>query len=811
MRSPLAWAAFFLSVGIWISNIIRIPFLFIASAAVFSLIAASAMIRKKAASLVWLSAVFLFTGCLLFQAKQMLPPGHLKNFTGPEPREVYAEGIVVDEPVTGETFYGGRKAVLTLETERLQEQGIEYEVTGRVKVSLTGESTGAGAGTPSYGDRILVKGRLSRPEGPGNPGDFDYAAYLARNRVFSVLSAKAQDIAVLEKGRGNPIASLAYKVRGRIERFISGNLSGESANFLNAILLGLRQGMSSDLNDAFMRTGTVHLIAISGLNVGLIVFLVLLVLSIVRVPKKSGMVLTIVFLVFYAVLTNGTSSVVRATVMSIALLLGLLLGRETSIWNSLGLAALVILSCDPVALFDIGFQLSFASVISLLYLTPKIEKFFNFDRKIAARFLTKWKKYVLEGFFVSLSAWIGVMPLILYYFNIVTPVSIAANLVAVPLSFLITMASVPFLIFGLIFPPAAKVFAASVWLLCGTLFTANSFFSKIPLAYIYLPRPPLFLTVLYYLFVVAFAERERFKLSGVRLSAAALVVFNIIIWTGALWHHDGKLKATFLDVGHGDSVFVEFPYGGNMLIDGGTGSGEDRDSGRNTVLPFLRQKGIQVLDAVVLTHPDIDHVGGLASVLEGLKVRYVFDNGAGSDTYAYRRFSRAEERAPGLRRFILKRYDSIEGIRGAGILCFNPPEEWVKDTGIQANDTSLALRVGFGGSIMLFCGDIGEKAVSEAMLDSPELLKADLLMLPHHGEKMNPGREAFIDWVKPSYVVISQGGAAGEMARSGEIFDLLSAKGMKVFRTNKGGAVFAVTDGKNLSVDNFESKQAISR
>ena len=159
----------------------------------------------------------------------------------------------------------------------------------------------------------------------------------------------------------------------------------------------------------------------------------------------------------------------------------------------------------------------------------------------------------------------------------------------------------------------------------------------------------------------------------------------------------------------------------------------------------------------------------------------------------------------------MKRYDSIEGIKGTGILCFNPPAEWVKDADIPANDASLALRVGFGGSVMLFCGDMGEKAVFEAMMDSPKLLKADLLMLPHHGEKMNPEREAFIDWVKPSYAVISQGGAAGERARSEEFAGLLSAKGIRVFRTNKEGAVFAVTGGKDLSVDNFESKYVISR
>ncbi|MDD5546579.1 MAG: DNA internalization-related competence protein ComEC/Rec2 [Candidatus Omnitrophica bacterium] len=781
------------------------------AAVVFFLIASSVTIRKNTTSLVCLSAALLFTGCILFQARQALPVNHIKNFTAPEPREVCAEGIVADDPVSGETFYGGKKVTLTLEAERLEDQGIKYEVAGRIKVYLTGEPRRPETNTPSYGDRILVKGRLSRPAGPGNPGDFDYAAFLARNRVFSILSARAQDASIREKGKGNPVVSLAYMARGKIEGLISGNLPGESANFLNAILLGLRQGMGSGLNDAFMRTGTVHLIAISGLNVGLIVFLVLLVLSVIRIPKKAGIILTIAFLVFYAVLTNGTPSVVRATVMSIALLFGLLLERENSLSNSLGLAALVILSCDPGVLFDIGFQLSFASVISLLYLTPKIEKFFNFERKIAARFLAKWKRYTLEAFFVSLAAWIGVMPLTLYYFNIITPVSLAANLVAVPLSFLITMASAPFLVFGLIFPPAAKVFAASVWFFCGTLFAANGFFSKLPFAYIYLPRPPLFLIALYYLFVVAFAERERLKLSPLKLSAAALAVLNVIIWAGALRPNDGKFRVTFLDVGHGDSIFVEFPYGGNMLIDGGTGSGEDRDSGRGTVLPFLRQKGVQVLDAVVLTHPDIDHVGGLASVLEGMKVRYLFDNGAGSDTYAYRRFRRAEKNLPGLRRFILERYDSIEGMKGVSILCFSPPVVWVKDAKVAANDASLALRMGFGDSVMLFCGDMGVKAVSEAMFTSPRLLKADLLMLPHHGEKMDAVKEAFVEWVKPSYAVISQGRAAGEVARSKELSDLLSAKGIEVFRTGKGGAVFAVTDGKDLSVGNFESKYTISR
>jgi len=771
--------------------------LFVLSAAVFSLIISSVAIKRRIASFAALSAAFLFIGCLLFQARQILPADHIKNFTAEGPREVYLEGLVVDEPVIAKTFYGGKKINLTLEAGHLQSKGLRYEVNGKVRVSLTGEASF------SYGDRIVVNGRLSRPKGPGNPGGFDYAAYLERNRIFSVLGARAQDAVILERGKGNPVLSLAYKARGKIETLISGGLPGESANFLNAILLGLRQEIGNDLSDAFMRTGTVHLIAISGLNVGLIAFLVLLIFSILRVPRKAGMALTIIFLVFYAVLTNGTPSVVRATVMSIALLCGLLIGREVSMWNSLGLAALVILSCDPNTLFDAGFQLSFVSVMSLLYITPKLKKFFHYDRR----------SYILEGFFVSLAAFIGVLPLILYYFNIVTPVSVISNLVAVPLSFLITAASVPFLVFGFLFPPAAKIFAASASFLCEVLFAGNNFFSKIPFAYIYLPRPPVFLIALYYLLLAAFAEHERLKLPVAKIAAVSIAVFSVIVWTGALWPHDGRLKVVFLDVGHGDSVYVEFPHGGNMLIDAGTGGGEDWDSGRNTVLPFLRQKGIQVLDAVVLTHPDIDHVGGLASVLDGLKVRYVFDNGAASDTYAYRRFYRAmsEDGITAGRHFVLRRGDSIEGVKDVSIACLNPPADWTGDADIPANDISLVLRMGFGGSSMLFCGDIGEKAVSDMMLNSGPLIKSDLIMLPHHGEKLSPVSETFIDYVRPGYAVISQGRAAGEVSRSEDIRGLLSAKGIKVFRTNDGGAVFAAADDKGLSVDNFESKYKISR
>lgn len=788
---PLAWIAVYLSAGIWIASIIRIPVLFSAGLAVFFLAISAAFIKRSRVSFPALSAAFFFIGCMLFGATQILPAGHIRDLTPSHPEEVRIEGTITDDPSVAKTFYGEPRTNFILEAHELQRGEIKARVSGKVKVSVIGRAKKKA----SYGDTVALRGKLSKPRGPGNPGEFDYSKYLERHRIFSSLSANAREMKIAAgTGKKNPVVSYAYKARARISGLISAHFpDGDSGDFLIAILLGLRQGLSDGLNDDFMKTGTVHLLAISGLNVGLIAFIMLLVFGMLRIPRKAGYCAAIVLLAFYAVLTGGTPSVVRATVMSIAILAGLLIGRDASLWNSLGLAAIIILGYDPAALFDIGFQLSFLSVASLLYFAPKI----------------KSRNYVVQGCAVSLAAWVGVAPLILAYFNIVTPIAIAANLIAVPLSFAITAAAIPFVIFGFMLPAVGNVFAASVWFLCEALFRANGLLAKVPLGHFYLPAPPVYAIIAYYIFIIAYTQRERLRIRGAKVIAAALITANIIIWTNALAPADKRLRATFLDVGHGDSVFLEFPGGGNMLIDGGSG-GEDWDAGRSVVLPFLRSKGVQVLDAVVLTHPDADHVGGLSAVLEGVAVRNIFESGAGSGTSLYRSFDRivSARRIP---RYILKRGDSIIGVGSVDIACLNPVEGRASDKSISANDKSVALGIKFGGRKFLLCGDIGSGLISEVFLGYPDAARSGLLMLPHHGQKLSEEAEASIEAAKPEFAVISQGKAQREEAASEKMQELMSSKGIKAYRTNEDGAVFASTDGKGLIVGNFKSSRKISR
>ena len=175
----------------------------------------------------------------------------------------------------------------------------------------------------------------------------------------------------------------------------------------------------------------------------------------------------------------------------------------------------------------------------------------------------------------------------------------------------------------------------------------------------------------------------------------------------------------------------------------------------------------------------------------------------------YARFRKAVSKK-GIKRLTLRRGDSIAGIRRVDIACLNPPSEWVKDPSVAVNDKSLVLKIRYGERTALLCGDIGARPISEIML-SPALIASDLILLPHHGDKTGIGTQDFIAEVKPAYAVISQGKAEKETARSADTARTLSSGGVRVFRTNCGGAVFAVTDGKGLFVDNFESSCKISR
>jgi len=275
------------------------------------------------------------------------------------------------------------------------------------------------------------------------------------------------------------------------------NLSPFSAGILNAIILGERQNLSAHTRDVLVYSGTVHIIAISGLHLGIVAFMILLLLKIMKIPRKPRYTLTILLLIFYCLLTGANTPVLRSTVMATILLLSYFLEREVNIYNSLSLAALIILTVNPWQLFEVSFQLSFLSVISIVWLSPKIKSLFPEKlNKIS------WIRFLTSVFSVSFAAWLGLLPLIAYYFRILSPITILANMIIVPYMTIIVASGFSLALIGILVPYLACIFAASNELFILILFKINSSLIAIPGAYFKLPSISFMYVLLYYVLLI---------------------------------------------------------------------------------------------------------------------------------------------------------------------------------------------------------------------------------------------------------------------------------------------------------------------
>lgn len=255
-----------------------------------------------------------------------------------------------------------------------------------------------------------------------------------------------------------------------------------NSSVLAGIILGERQNIPDDIRQSFIRTGTSHIIAISGFNVGMVVFMALILLKAARIKRKIRYLLVIPILIIHMLAVGASSSVVRATIMAMAVLAGYLLDREANIVNSLSLSALIILGYNPMQLYDAGFQLSFISVLGIVLLSPRI---IGFSEKIFSR-CKGIRRFCLNGFAVSLSAWLATLGLIAYYFRIISPVTLLANLIIVPLTSLIILLGFSLSLSAMIWPGLAGQIATTTNLTMSILFNIASGLSRLPFAYFYL-------------------------------------------------------------------------------------------------------------------------------------------------------------------------------------------------------------------------------------------------------------------------------------------------------------------------------------
>ncbi len=494
IHRPILWITAAFCVGALAEKFFHPSSTFVMIGSLVFLLMSGLTFRLNRVRFVFLLLTFVGLGMMRMESLQRLPKDHINDaakFYRRHPAEI--EGIIVSDVET-RSFFKGKKTVFTLAVKRIQAPWGWQRRSGKILVQIFRPTD------LQYGQLIHLRGKLHKPFEFASKSRFSYRDYLARREIHLVLSIKkGEPIQVLATDAGNPITTNSFKIRRRLQRILTDNLPSQSAGIMDALLLGNRYDISKGLKNIFVQTGTAHILAISGFNVGIVASLLFIFLKIVLPHRKGQYCLTILLLIFYAFLTGGQAPVIRSTIMAGIFLFSFLIEREADPINSWGMAAFFILMMNPGNIFDVGFQLSFVSVFFILVLYTPIMQWFS---KRWPQLEEHWIVHaIVQSTTVSFVASIGVMGLIAYYFNIVTPITLLANLVIIPLTSLNIVLGVGLLLTGLLCPFLSFAFAACLKVNINLMIFITYLFAQIPGAYFYLPNIPPLLVIAYYLCV----------------------------------------------------------------------------------------------------------------------------------------------------------------------------------------------------------------------------------------------------------------------------------------------------------------------
>lgn len=745
--------------------------------------------RAVGTLLVWLSV-----GALRQLDAAALRPDELASLVPERPHPVVAHGVMATDPsrLFDPDDPESARTIGVVDVRELLVGGAWRRAPGKLRVRLRGERHPALA----YGDDVVLEGALSAIPLPGNPGQYDWRASLAREQIVGQLIVGPIDGVVrLSTGGGWRLLRWAGRVRARCGALIDARFDPRRAALLQSLLLGQRANLDDALKRAFVETGTVHLLVISGFNVGLIAALLEFALRFAGLPLGGRVTISSAALLGYCAITGMQPPVERATVMAWVVLAAVWLDRIVSWPNTLAASALVLLVWQPQQLMDPSFQLSFGAVASLLLfsmIAPWLERMLRRLPERAAKFLA-------SSVGATIAVWIGLWPVLAWYFQLLSPISILANLVLVPLVSVLVGVGTVVLALGLAWQPLfvalGPALAALLRLTVAAVQGCHALGGAWPVG-----RPAAALVVGYYTLVALSLLRRRLRLSLGAIVAAWLLGIDGWLAAGVIAHarESATLELTALDVGHGDCLAVRAPRHQRLLVDAGS-----EQAGASVVVPYLRQRGWRTLDALVLTHPDEDHIGGALPLLAAVRIRQLFTNGSLSTTPTGRRVL-ALARAQGAREEIVWAGMRLTKPGAVDIIVLHPPRGLVPGVAPRANENSIVLQVRDGDTTALLTGDLEEAGVPW-LLGWGDRLWSTVLKVPHHGSALGRWDRPLLHQVRPKLAVVSVGWLH-RLPAAVTIRDLHDEAG-RVVLTRDVGAVTIVTDGRRACVRTFRQDQ----
>ncbi len=691
----------------------------------------------------------------------------------PDETKVEARGVLAADllPPTDST---ARFPIVPLRVSALRADG--EEVAGcraEVRLRLPRDTPPLLAGTT-----LDVRGEWWKGAAPVDPSEWP-----ADPAFSGMLLAREARIAAAPDALRNPLLVARGRLEARIHR-----LFPRQGPLADALLLNRRETMDPELSKRFAASGLIHLLAISGGHVALVGSVLVLLGSALRMPRRRTIVATIALVAVYLALIGAPPSAVRAGIMLGLGLAGLLLQRPHAVLPVVAASALAILAADPLSALDAGFQLSFAGVMGLLVLRPAMM------RRLPEAWRRKgWRRRLAEPAVTSLAAFLATAPVAAEHFGRVAPISIVANLPAVPLSSLALVGVGAAVAADPVAPGVATLLAGGAELTLEALRGVVDWAAAVPGGNSAVPGPqwPLWAGVgIAFLVAMDAAGRMRSRMRwtlATGSAGAALLVLPALAPAST-----DALEIAFLDVGQGDAVAVRTPGDRWVLVDAGVREARF-DAGERRVLPYLRARGVRRLEALVLTHPHADHVGGAAAVIRSLRVERVIEPELPYPSPPYRdAIAAALERGVPWTAARPGRTLELDGVR----LEFLWPEPDLLDEVRDPNEISAVILVRYGKFTALLTGDATAAAEARLVAAHGAGLRADVLKAGHHGSQTS-STESFLAAVAPELAVISVGRRNDYGLPDEVVLDRLQRRGAAIARTDRDGTVVvrATADG----------------
>ncbi len=791
---------------------------FIASASACSLSLLFLYHKRRPTSLLFLLPLFLLAG-YIHTARHLLPPADPNHIFQ---RITQKTTIHLTGTVLGMVTWDGEKTRLTLASEtlflpgkthgRLAESTEFRPIHGKIRLSLRGRPSQP----VKSGDRLLLMATVDRIRNFQTTGSFDYQLHMAARDIHISGWIPSPDhiwFIPTQTSLFQQLKELPGRVRQKLGDFLATTLDSEPSGLYQALLIGDRSQVPLDVLEHFKISGCMHLLAISGMHMGLLGLM--LYGSLLWLLKRStrlmlafhvetlAALLTMFPLFLYALVAGMNLPVLRSLIMALLLLLALVLRRHRSLIHVLAAALLVILAIQPLALFTVSFQLSFAAVLGIILTIPRLQEKFALAGHGTARIRT----WIQGAFLVSCLATVATLPIMLFHFNRISLIGPFMNLLIEPLLCLwalpLGLIAAPLVV---IHPGLAQALfnLGSLGLEGARYLTAGA--SRLPLASVDTISPSAGETCTYLAALTLFFlpwKKTWCRIGGTML--LALVTFH---FTSGLWYtkKPGLTTVAFLDVGQGSSTFIRLDDGTTLLIDGGGNHSSRFDIGERVIGPYLARQRVWRLDQMIITHPDRDHTSGTGFLLERFRPKIIHANTIDPDDHRSfgQLLSRARKRnipvVAGRKGEVYHQGVNTSlrclGMNGAGDL-----------SALSGNDLGLVIKLDHGSIGFLFPGDISARAEKILLADkwSDRELAADLLLAPHHGSDTSSSRD-FISRVNPRLIIASAARTKSDRFPGQRNLQFWRQEQIPLLTTGRHGTITCSTNGAWLECTTFENR-----